>query len=81
MNVCGISILTRKILITRQFGSDAWGQFFRDVASSHRCFRSLITADTLVPLPAYLAFHDELMRRFFHQDDVSYQMLGRASSC
>ena len=81
VDVSGISILTRKTLITRQFGSDAWGQLFRDVASSHRCFRSLITADTLIPLPAYLAFHDELMRRFFQQDDVSYQMLGRASSC
>ncbi len=80
VNVCGISVLTRKTLVTRQFGSDAWGQFFRDVASAHRCFRSLITADTPVPLPSYLAFHDELMRRFFGEDDVAHQMLGRASS-
>ncbi len=80
MNVCGISILTRKILVTRQSGSDAWGQFFRDVARSHRSFRSLITADTLIPLPAYLAFHDELMRRFFRETDVSHVKLGRDSS-
>jgi len=80
VDVCGISILTRKNLVTRQFGSDAWADFFRDVASSHRCFRSFITADTQVPLSSYLAFHDELMRRFFGEDDVSYQMLGRASS-
>jgi DNA-binding CsgD family transcriptional regulator len=79
MYVCGIPILTRKALVTRQFGSDAWAQFFRDVASTHRCFRSLITADTLVPLPAFLAFHDELMRRFFKDDDVSHVKLGRDS--
>jgi len=80
MNVSGISLLTRKTLVTRRFGSDAWGQLYRDVAGSHRCFRSFITADTLVPLPSYLAFHDELMRRFFGEDDVAHQQLGRASS-
>jgi DNA-binding CsgD family transcriptional regulator len=80
VNVCGISVLTRKSLVTRRFGSDAWGQFFRDVASTHHCFRSLITANTLVPLPAFLAFHDELMRRFFKDDERSYLDLGRESS-
>jgi DNA-binding CsgD family transcriptional regulator len=79
MYVCGIPILTRKALVTRQFGSDARAQFFRDVASTHRCFRSLITADTLVPLPAFLAFHDELMRRFFKDDEASHVKLGRDS--
>jgi DNA-binding CsgD family transcriptional regulator len=79
VKVCGISVLTRKILVTRQFGADAWAQFFRDVAGEHRCFRSLVSADTLVPLPAYLAFHDELMRRFFKNDVDSYANLGRES--
>jgi len=80
VNVCGISVLTRKNLVTRRFGTDAWGDFFRDVASTHRCFRSLITADTLVPLPAFLGFHDELMRRFFKDDERAYLELGRDSS-
>lgn len=80
MNVCGLSILTRKMLVVRRFGADAWGQFFRDVARNHGCFRSLITADTLVPLPAFLFFHDELMRRFFKQDEASYLRLGRDAS-
>jgi len=81
MNVSGLSILTRKILVTRQFGSDAWGQFFRDVARAQPSFRSLITADTAVPLPAFLAFQEELMRRFFGGgDDHAYVRLGRESS-
>jgi len=78
--ISGVSVLTRKILVTRRFGADAWGGFFRDVASAHRPFRELITSDTLVPLPAYLAFHDELMRRFFHGDETSHEKLGRDSS-
>jgi DNA-binding CsgD family transcriptional regulator len=80
VNVSGLSILTRKMLVMRRFGGDAWGQFFRDVAGTHRCFRALVTADTLVPLPAFLAFHDELMRRFFKQDADSYLKLGREAS-
>jgi DNA-binding CsgD family transcriptional regulator len=80
VNVSGLSILTRKVLVMRRFGAEAWGQFFRDVAAAHGCFRSLITAETLVPLPAFLAFHDELMRRFFKQDESSYLALGRDAS-
>jgi DNA-binding CsgD family transcriptional regulator len=79
LNVCGLSILTRKTLVTRQFGVDAWASFYRDVASTYRCFRSLITADSEVPLEAFLSFHDELMRRFFKQDDASYLKLGRSA--
>jgi DNA-binding CsgD family transcriptional regulator len=82
VNICGLSILTRKTLVNRRFGADAWTQFFRDIARQHACFRALITADTLVPLPAFLAFHDELMRRFFKEDESSYVKLGRdASRC
>ena len=80
MNVCGLSILTRKTLVMRRFGADAWAQFFREIARQHACFRSLVTAETPVPLPAFLAFHDELMRRFFEESDSSYVKLGRDAS-
>jgi DNA-binding CsgD family transcriptional regulator len=80
VNVSGLSILTRKILVTRMFGADAWRHFFREVASAEPSFRALITADTGVPLPAFLAFQDELMRRFFRPDEEGYVKLGRESS-
>jgi DNA-binding CsgD family transcriptional regulator len=80
MKVRGLTILTRKVIITRRFGAEAWVGLYRDVAAAHRCFRSLITPETLVPLPAYLAFHDELVRRFFTEDDTSHFALGRESA-
>ena len=80
MKVRGLTILTRKVIVTRSFGAEAWLQLYRDVASSHRSFRSLITQDTLVPLPEYLAFHDELVRRFYSEDVASHVALGRASA-
>jgi DNA-binding CsgD family transcriptional regulator len=80
VNICGLSILTRKNLVVRRFGSDAWSQFFREMARSHACFRALVTAESNVPLPAFLSFHDELMRRFFKEDTASYTQLGREAS-
>ncbi len=80
MKVRGLTILTRKAIITRQFGADAWLTLYRDVAGAHRCFRSLITPETLVPLPEYLALHDELVRRFYSEDETSHFALGRESA-
>ena len=80
MKVRGLTILTRKVIVTRSFGAEAWLQLYRDVASSHRSFRSLITQDTLVPLPDYLAFHDELVRRFYSEEVASHLALGRESA-
>ncbi|HVV51475.1 MAG TPA: response regulator transcription factor [Polyangia bacterium] len=80
MKVRGLTVLTRKVIVTRRFGAEAWVHLYRDVAGAHRCFRSLITPETLIPLPAYLAFHDELVRRFYKDDDVSHFTLGRESA-
>lgn len=80
VKVRGITVLTRKQLVTRQFGSDAWARFYDDIARAHSCFRTFITPDSLIPLSAFLAFHDELMRRFFAKDDASHLALGRCVS-
>ena len=80
MRVRGLTILTRKVIVTRRFGADAWLMLYRDVAGVHRSFRSLITPETLVPLTDYLTFHDELVRRFYKDDDTSHFSLGRESA-
>jgi DNA-binding CsgD family transcriptional regulator len=80
MKVRGLTVLTRKVIVTRRFGAEAWLHLYRDVARAHGCFRSLITPESLVPLSAYLAFHDELVRRFYEDDDLSHFALGRESA-
>ncbi len=80
MRVRGLTILTRKVIVTRRFGADAWLLLYRDVAGAHRSFRSLITAETLIPLSDYLTFHDELVRRFYKEDDGSHFALGKESA-
>jgi DNA-binding CsgD family transcriptional regulator len=74
MKVSGTILLTRKTLVSRRFGSDAWQDFFRDMALKHPCFRVPITAGSLVPLAEFLAFHDELVRRFYPQGKNSHSL-------
>jgi DNA-binding CsgD family transcriptional regulator len=80
VKVRGTTILTRKAIITRRFGAEAWAGFFRDITASHHEFSTPVTATSLVPLPAYLAFHDELVRRFFHGAETAHAELGRESA-
>jgi DNA-binding CsgD family transcriptional regulator len=80
MKVRGLTILTRKVIVTKSFGAEAWLQLYRDVARTHPSFRSLITQDTLVPLSDYLAFHDELIRRFYSENPAAHAALGRESA-
>lgn len=80
MKVNGTVLLTRKALVTKRYGSEAWHGLFRDLASSHACFRRPITAHSSVPLPEFLAFHDELIRRFYPGGRNSLFALGSHSA-
>ena len=76
MKINGMSLLTRKALVTKRFGSEAWLGLFRDLALRHRCFRGPITASATIPLPEFLDFHDELVRRFFPDGKCALVDLG-----
>jgi len=76
MKVNGISLLTRKTLVIRRFGAEAWHGLFRDLALRHPCFRRPITASGTIPLPEFLDFHDELVRRFFPDGKSALIELG-----
>ena len=80
MKVSGTTILTRKTLVSRRFGSEAWRGLFRDMALSHPWFRQPITASSLVPLPEFLTFHDELVRRFYPDRKDALFELGAESA-
>ncbi|WP_437683559.1 response regulator transcription factor [Sorangium sp. So ce131] len=66
--------------MSRRFGSEAWRGFFRDVALANPWFRRPITASSLVPLPAFLGFHDELVRRFYPDGKDALFELGAESA-
>jgi DNA-binding CsgD family transcriptional regulator len=76
MKLRGVILQSRKAVVTRKFGAEAWAGLYRDLAGAHPCLRAPLSQTSLIPLPAFLAFHDELMRRFFREDDESHLMLG-----
>jgi DNA-binding CsgD family transcriptional regulator len=80
MQLRGMILQARKALVTRRFGTEAWAGLYRDVATAHPRLREPVSRSSLLALPAYLAFHDELMRRFFRDDDESHVLLGAESA-
>jgi DNA-binding CsgD family transcriptional regulator len=80
MKVSAASILTRKTLVTKKFGSDAWRSLFRDVALANPAFRRPLTDGGLIPLSQFLAFHDELVRRFYPDGTRALLELGAESA-
>jgi len=80
MKVSGTIILTRKTLICRKFGAEAWHGLFRDVAASNPALRRPITAKSTVELADFLAFQDELGRRFYDENPTALFDLGGASA-
>lgn len=80
MKVRGKTILTRKNIVIGKFGAEAWARFFHSVAHVHPTLNAPISANTLIPIHTFLAFHDELMRRFFDQSDAAHFELGRESA-
>jgi DNA-binding CsgD family transcriptional regulator len=80
VKVSGTTILTRKALVSREFGSEAWRVFFRDMAIARPFFRQPITASSLVPMEDFLAFHDELVLRFYGDRPAALFDLGAASA-
>jgi DNA-binding CsgD family transcriptional regulator len=80
MKVSGTSLLTRKALVTRAYGTEAWRGLFRDVAATHACFRRPITAETRLPVEDFLAFQDEVIRRFYSGGEDAFLKLGADSA-
>jgi hypothetical protein len=80
VKVKGSAVLARKDIITRRFGADAWSKLVDDLRGRLPSFRSPIVASSLVPVHEFLAFHDELLRRFFNGQTKVYLELGAESA-
>jgi hypothetical protein len=80
VKVKGSAVLARKDIVTRRFGADAWAKLVDDMAGRAASFQSPIVASSRIPVGEFLAFHDELVRRFFHGNTKVYQELGAESA-
>lgn len=80
MKVKGVALLSRKSIITKQFGERAWEELWRDVAARYPYFRQPVLATSAVPIQEFLGLHDELVRRFYKDVKQAYTLLGEQSA-
>jgi len=80
MRVYGSALLARKHIVTKRFGERKWFELFQDMAARFSYFTQPVVAASIIPLPEFISFHNELVRRFFDGDPKAYFMLGEESA-
>jgi hypothetical protein len=80
LKIKGSALLARREIVVHRFGDRAWANLIADMAGECPSFRSPIVAASQVPVDEFLAFHDELVRRFFSGDPGTYHDLGDQSA-
>jgi hypothetical protein len=80
MKVKGAALLARRFIITKHFGEDAWTDLCADMASRLPIYSAPLLAASTIPLQDFLAFHDELIRRFYGGSQRAYFALGEQSA-
>jgi AraC-like DNA-binding protein len=80
MRVYGAALLARKHVVTKHFGERKWSELFSDMAARFPYFTHPVIASSIIPLPEFISFHDELVRRFFSGDSHAYSLLGEESA-
>ena len=80
MNVKGAAFLAREALMVASQGASTWRDYMAGYAEREPFFRHRITDRTLIPAEIFLAFNDDLIRRFFAGNDRTYWTFGERSA-
>lgn len=80
MNVKGAAFLAREALMIASKGAPTWRDYMEGYAEQEPFFRHRITDRTLIPAEVFLAFNDDLVRRFFGGDTRAYWTFGERSA-
>jgi hypothetical protein len=76
MEAKGTFYVGRKQYIVAQFGEPAWTSFVAHMATLDPLFEVPVLATDLVPIPIYLRFQEEMIKRFFQGNDQAYWKIG-----
>ena len=76
MEAKGTFFVGRKQYLVAQFGEAAWTGFVAHMATLEPLFEVPVLATDLVPIPIYLRFQEEMLKRFFQGNDQAYWKIG-----
>lgn len=80
MEVKGVAFLARQAMAEETFGAEAWRRFLADFTRREPVFLQPVLPATRLPVPAFLALNDALVRTFYGGDAMrGYWEFGEAS--
>ena len=79
MDVKGVAFLARQAMAEETYGAAAWRDFLRRFAEREPVFAQPIMPVTRLPVPAFLALHEALVREFHGGDPQAYWRFGEAA--
>jgi hypothetical protein len=80
MNVKGTAFLARKMLLEAEFGESVAKKYLDEAVAAVPSFPQLVLASTLIPMAPFLALQDELLRRYYDNDPMSFFRFGETSA-
>jgi hypothetical protein len=80
MEVKGTAFLARKVMLIEEIGQERYAQFLAEFAEQEPFFRQPISATTLIPIGAFIAFNEVLVSTFYGGDVRSYLQFGEKSA-
>jgi hypothetical protein len=80
MNVKGTAFLARKMLLEAEFGESVAKKYLEEAVAAVPSFPQLVLASTLIPMGPFLLLQDELLRRYYDNDPMSFFRFGETSA-
>jgi hypothetical protein len=79
MEVKGVAFLARQAMAEATYGTEPWRRFLADFAKREPLFQQPVLPVTRLPVVAFLALNDALVRTFHGGDTRAYWQFGEAS--
>lgn len=79
MHVKGVAYLAREAAMVEHLGAADWKGFVDGWRAKNPAFPNTVLPVSKIEAGVFLAFHDEMVRRFFDGDDRAYWTFGEKS--
>jgi hypothetical protein len=79
MEVKGVAFLARQAMAEAAYGVEAWRRFLAEFSKQEPVFQQPVLPVTRLPVKAFLALNDALVRTFHGGDTRAYWQFGEAS--
>jgi hypothetical protein len=80
VDIKGVAFLARQAQTEARFGAEAWRNFITDYARQEPLFAQPVMPVTRIPVAAFIALNEALLRAFHGGDEQAWWELGESSA-